>query len=133
MEREASCLCGACRVRVQGEAVLVTACCCHDCQTVSGAPMAWNAFFPAAAVVTSGETLAYRHHFASGRSEEMHRCRICGCKMWFRQPDGMPDTIGVPAGPFRDPAFPPPGKVYFTCRKPDWLALPGAIPAADTW
>ncbi len=74
---DGTCHCGAVRVRVPAAPGTVTECRCSICRRIGAL---W-AYYPAAAVIIEGPTVAY----AWGRRRlAFHRCGVCGCVMGWR-------------------------------------------------
>jgi len=100
---ETGCLCGAVRIRIDGEPVVGFYCHCPDCRAAHGAAYIGVALYPSAAVeVMAGEVATFA-------IESLPRafCARCGTRLFARVPDA--DLTGVvatrlPEGAFR-PAF----------------------------
>jgi len=100
---EVSCLCGAVRVRVEGEPMAQFYCHCDDCQAVHGAAYIGVAVFPTSAVaVASGEPTLYTY-----KTLPRARCGKCGTMMFAHVPaanmTGVKGNL-LPAGTFQ-PTF----------------------------
>ena len=97
---ETGCLCGAVRIRIDGEPVVGFYCHCPDCRAAHGAAYVGVALYPSAAVeVMAGEVATFA-------IESLPRafCPKCGARMFARVPDS--DVTGIvaerlPAGAFR--------------------------------
>ncbi|MEX0628968.1 MAG: hypothetical protein WEB63_04965 [Cucumibacter sp.] len=49
----------------------------------------------------------------------------------FRYVADMTGLIGIPAGTFKDPSFPPPNRFYWTVHQHHWLPLPDGLPSME--
>ncbi|EAR21069.1 GFA family protein [Nitrococcus mobilis] len=77
---EISCLCGAVKVRINGEPLVQFYCHCDDCQAVHGGAYIGVAIYPSQAVaVTQGELVSW-----TLKSLPRQRCAICGTPMIAR-------------------------------------------------
>ncbi|MBC7519889.1 MAG: GFA family protein, partial [Sandarakinorhabdus sp.] len=105
----ASCQCGAVTVTVDDHVAItdVNICHCHACQRRSGSPFGMIAWVPAAAVTLRGKTTVFTRKADSGRDFTSRFCPACGSSMLFEAPL-KPGVIGIAAGAFADPDFPPP-------------------------
>lgn len=100
---DVQCLCGAVRLRVEGEAQEQFYCHCDDCQAVSGGAYVGVAVYPAAAVsVVQGQLQAWTY-----RTLPRHRCVVCGTQLFGEVSElglrGVKANL-LPPGAFR-PAF----------------------------
>jgi hypothetical protein len=130
--RVASCACGSLRVTVKGEPSRVNICSCHMCQKRSGSAFSYTAFFPEAAVVAiEGERRTWRGFADSGRWQDYNFCPVCGASL-FSLMESMPGMIGIGAGSFADPDFPPPPQHFWSSKKHRWLTMPDGINAVET-
>lgn len=97
---ETGCLCGAVRIRIDGEPIVGFYCHCPDCRAAHGAAYIGVALYPSSAVeVTAGDVATFT-------IESLPRgfCARCGTRLFARVPDS--DFTGVvatrlPAGVFR--------------------------------
>ena len=107
MPRTAKCLCGAFRVTVSAEPMLVNVCHCQDCQLRSGVPWSSAAYFPRETVRLDGPNKTYTRTSDAGNRINHHFCPTCGVTVcWARETDST--RFGIPVGAFNDPSFPAP-------------------------
>lgn len=100
----------------------VSVCHCFACQQRSGSPFGAAARFPADKVTLSGEAREWLRTTDAGNEARYHFCPTCGSTVWYvAGPFG--DTIAVPIGLFRDPAFPPPRFSVWESRKHPWVGI----------
>ncbi len=118
--RIATCACGQLRAICSGEPVLVSLCHCADCQRRTGSAFGAAAFFPRAAVETSGEASRYQRASDSGFPVDFRFCPACGSTV-FWEPARKPDLIAVALGAFADPTFPGPTKEVYVDRRHPWV------------
>lgn len=124
--RIAACACGALTVAVVGQPLDVNACCCLECQKLSGSVLTYRARFPRTAIASiEGEYRTWRRESGSGRWVEHSFCPSCGTTLLTRGEGG--ETVGVSVGCFADPSFKAPARVYWTARKHEWYSLSKAI------
>src|ERR1043166_2407626 len=100
----ATCSCGALRVTATGQATVVNACSCLNCQRRSGSAFTYTAFFPDGDVRIDGEFRSFREMRSAGRWHESSFCPVCGVCVVSRL-EVFPGLTGVPVGCFADPAF----------------------------
>ncbi len=123
--REASCCCGAIRLRCAGEPVRVSVCHCLECQRRTGSAFAAQARFARKDVeFISGAPSTFVHKGDSGSTSTRRFCPACGSTVWW-SPDAEPDRIYVATGAFADPGFPPPRVSVYSERKHPWVELTG--------
>ena len=87
---EGSCDCGAVRYAVDGTLDEVTSCNCGICRRLGGL---W-AYYSPKRVTMTGPTEIYMR---GDRVLEMHRCKTCGCVMWWVPVDKSYDRMGINA------------------------------------
>ncbi|MBE9638298.1 GFA family protein [Salipiger mangrovisoli] len=105
---EGGCLCGAVRIRAEGEPYRVGLCHCLDCRKHHGALFYAAAMFPDHAVTVTGETRGY-----NGR----HFCPLCGSSVFAV--DG--DEIELHLGTLDAPGQLVPSYENWTVRREPWL------------
>jgi hypothetical protein len=124
--REASCSCGALRIRVRGDPVRVSICHCLACQRRTGSAFGVQARFPVGDVQIAGESHRYVRTGDSGGRCTFHFCPQCGSTVFYLL-DGMPEVVAVPVGAFADPDFPAPRFSVYEARRHGWVGLPHDI------
>lgn len=123
MERTARCACGALVVAVWGEpSGGVVACHCLDCQRRTGSAFGVGAYFPREHVVVSGLAKEFVRATESGNDFCTYFCPVCGTSThWYSTRN--PDLIGVAAGAFADPSFPPPVRSVWERSMHGWVEV----------
>ncbi|MEO8530141.1 MAG: GFA family protein [Deltaproteobacteria bacterium] len=127
----ATCLCGACELRVSVGPLLVTLDSAPESQTLACAPFRWAAYFAESEIKTMGTYLPYRHVLNDQAAETYWRCATCGTQMWFRAHNTMPGTVGVNAAAFGQPGSFAPTQAVHARTRPVWVQLDGAITDTD--
>ena len=126
-ERRAACACGQLSIRLSGDPVLVSSCCCQQCQRRTGAFYGVTAFFAREQVLaTEGEASPFRRTGDSGAAITFHFCPRCGSNLWW-DPEARPGLVAVAAGAFADPAFPPPERMVWTEHRHPWVRTPAGL------
>lgn len=128
MSRIASCSCGQLKLTMVGDPTEVTVCHCFECQKSTGSVFGVSTYWPKSACQSiEGEVKLWRRSSDSGRWLDNYFCPTCGSTVyWYAE--FAPDEIGVSAGNFADPSFPPPtSAVWDSCRHP-WVKLPDDWP-----
>lgn len=126
--REASCSCGALKIRVSGDPEYVSSCACQACQRRTGAPFGVTAYFRDEQVAgREGEASVFRRIAESGNALDFRFCPKCGSTVWW-EPLARPGRICVAWGAFADPGFPPPRRLIWTDYKADWVRPPPGAP-----
>ena len=125
-EREATCTCGDLRVTLEGDPMLVSACCCTRCQRRTGSFFGVTAYFrPAQMTARSGAASEFR------RGEAVFRfCPRCGTSLWWAF-DWGDDILGVAGGCFADPTLPGPHRMTFTATGHPFVTSPKGIPTYE--
>jgi hypothetical protein len=138
---EGGCACGAVRYRMEGPPLVVHACHCSQCQTLSGTAFALNAVIEADRVsLLAGEPEPVPVTGASGKPQTILRCPQCKVALWSHYPQAGERIAFVRAGTLDDPAAAPPDIHIYTSTKLPWLTLPDgarAVPEfyspAEVW
>jgi hypothetical protein len=128
MIRTASCSCGQLKLTMQGDPTDVTVCHCFECQKSTGSVFGVSTYWPKSACRSmEGESKLWRRSSDAGRWLDNYFCPVCGSTVyWYAE--FAQDEIGIAAGNFADPSFPPPtSAVWDSCRHP-WVALPADWP-----
>jgi hypothetical protein len=124
---KATCHCGAVTVAVAVPITDVNVCHCQSCQRRTGSPFGMIAWVAKADVTVSGETRAWTRDADSGRAFTSRFCPQCGSNILFETPM-RPTAIGIAAGAFADPGFPPPVRSVWEESRHPWVMLPdGAL------
>ena len=125
-EREATCTCGDLRVTLEGDPMLVSACCCTRCQRRTGSFFGVTAYFrPDQMTARSGEASEFRRGEATFRF-----CPRCGTSLWWAF-DWGDDILGVAGGCFADPTLPGPHRMTFTATGHPFVTSPKGIPTYE--
>ena len=122
MTREGGCLCGAVRIKAEGEPINVRICHCRNCQKAMGSPFYARALFPQIALTVEGETGRFP------TSERLDRvfCVRCGTRLMSWRRDGS--AAGVALGVFDDRhAFAPTEHIWVS-EKMNWVWLDDGLP-----
>jgi hypothetical protein len=123
---EAACACGAFRLTLEGEPMLVSTCCCTRCQRRTGSYFGVTAYFrPAQLVGQAGEAATF--HRPDG-STTFHFCPTCGSSLLWVPDDAADDVIGVAGGAFADPALPGPHRMTHAATGHPFVTSPAGIP-----
>jgi hypothetical protein len=130
---EGGCACGACRYELHGTPMIVHACHCTDCQRVTGAPFAVNAWIEAENVVLkSGELKSVMLKGGeSGKPCEVWHCSTCGTSLWSRYHASPGNCRWVRVGTLDDPASIAPDVHIWTRSKQPYVTLPEGVPAFE--
>lgn len=102
------CLCGAIRLRAEGEPYRVGVCHCLDCRKHHGAPFHASAIFPAQSVTIEGEARSFG---------DRNFCASCGSSPFFRSGD----EVGINLGALDEPSVFTPTYELWTIRRESWL------------
>ncbi|MEA3037831.1 MAG: hypothetical protein QOE79_344 [Sphingomonadales bacterium] len=122
---EGGCGCGAVRYRMEGEPLVVHACHCSQCQTLSGTAFALNAVIETDCVsLLAGEPEKVPVTGASGKPQTILRCPRCKVALWSHYPQAGERIAFVRAGTLDEPARVPPDIHIYTSTKLPWLTLP---------
>jgi hypothetical protein len=129
MIREGGCLCGAVRLKADGEPINVRICHCRNCQKAMGSPFFARALFKQSALTVEGDTSRY------ASSEVMDRvfCKTCGTRLFSWRKDGS--VAGVALAAFDDRNAFAPTEYIWVAEKMAWVKLdddlpqyPGSVP-----
>jgi hypothetical protein len=131
--REASCSCGAIRLKCRGEPVRISVCHCLECQKRTGSAFGAQARFRSEDVeFLSGEPATFSRVGDSGGGATFRFCPRCGSTVWYSI-EGDPSVIAVTLGAFADPAFPPPRFSVYEGRKHGWVEIKELAPVERSW
>jgi hypothetical protein len=130
--REAACLCGQLRLKVDGDPWIVSICHCLACQRRTGSAFGMQAAFRPDQVQIMGDFSDYVRisDEADEKEHVLHFCPNCGSQVFYTEPT-EPDLIVVSVGSFADPSFPPPTESGYDWRRHPWVALPDTIERFD--
>jgi hypothetical protein len=121
--RQAECSCGQLKAVCTGEPAVVLVCHCLACKRRTGSAFNYGALFRDDQVVVDGRATEFIRIGDHGGRLTHYFCPICGVTVYMRN-SGMLGTVGVPAGTFADPTFPPPTiSVYHESRGCRWLEI----------
>src|SRR4051794_13180900 len=122
---EGGCACCAVRYRMERPPLVVHACHCTQCQTLTGTAFALNAVIEADRVILlSGVPEPTQVTGASGRPQTILRCPSCKVAIWSHYPQAGERIAFVRAGTLDEPARAPPDVHIYTSTKLPWLRLP---------
>ncbi len=124
MTREATCACGALRILMAGEPLVVSSCCCQACQRRSGSLVSVQAFYEREQIAQIvGASQTFERIGESGQPLTYHFCPSCGATVyWF--PAFRPNKVAVAAGAFADRTFPMPERLVWTEQRHPWIQTP---------
>lgn len=126
-QRRASCACGQLSIRLGGDPLRVSSCCCQQCQRRTGGFYGVTAFFDRGQVLaTEGEASEFRRTGDSGGAITFHFCPRCGSNVWW-DPEARPTLISVAGGAFADRDFPPPERMVWTQHRHPWVRTPEGL------
>jgi hypothetical protein len=118
----AQCACGGLRVTIGETAPQVVACHCRACQRRSGSVFGVSAYVPAAETVIEGTAKEYARPTDSGGLFRQFFCPDCGSTVFWRT-DKHPAMLGIAAGAFADPDFPPPVRSVWKETRHRWVSI----------
>jgi hypothetical protein len=122
--REAACACGDFRLTLEGEPLLVSACCCTRCQRRTGSFFGVTAYFrPEQLVGRVGEASTFQRP----GSTTFQFCPTCGSSLMWELDDDEP-IIGVAGGAFADPTLPGPHRMTHAATGHRFVTSPQGIP-----
>jgi hypothetical protein len=101
----------------------INVCHCAACQRRTGAPFGMIAWVPQDSAAIEGETRSFTRKADSGRDFTSRFCLVCGSNILFETPM-RPTQIGIAAGAFADPDFPPPVRSVWEESRHPWVMLP---------
>lgn len=119
----ARCGCGALTATVAAYSPVVALCHCTACQRRTGSPFGVGGYFPADAVTIAGERREWARLGATGGVLTNSFCPVCGSTVFWTTAK-HPGLVGIAAGAFADPAFPPPLRSMWEAHKVAWADPP---------
>ena len=122
MTHEGGCLCGAVRIRAEGDPINVRICHCRNCQKAMGSPFFARALFEQSALTIEGETASYPS------SDQLDRvfCPRCGTRLFAWRKVGTRAGVALAAFDDRN-AFAPTAHMWVS-EKMDWVRLDDGLP-----
>lgn len=120
--RRARCVCGALSAVAVGEPESVYLCGCDTCRRGSGAPFAWRARYPKAAVEIFGPARIFRRHGDTGRWIDQAFCEICGANV-YQVAEVIPDDLVIAVGCLEPNDDLPPSRLFRGEKLASWCTL----------
>jgi hypothetical protein len=125
-ERVAHCCCGSLRATAIGDPFFVSACFCEQCVRRSGSTFGIGTYWLRENVTLSGPATRFERDCQEGRKARLFFCPTCGSTVYW-EIDRRPEALGIAAGAFFDPDFPPrPTVSVWERSKPHWINLPAS-------
>ena len=119
------CLCGDVRYRLEQEPVLVYACHCTDCQTMSGASFTLSMLVSRNAFeVFGGEIREHPIELPDGRVKRYSACPRCATRLW--NPARDPTLHILEPGTLDDTSWVAPVAHIWARSAQKWIAIPDA-------
>jgi hypothetical protein len=118
------------RYRVSGHPVATAMCFCTDCQAQSGSAFGMTLVLRREDFDVSGATGSFRRPTESGSTVECFFCPGCGTRI-FHAPAAHPERVNLKPGTLDDRLGIRPQLAVWTCRKPEWVAIPEGIPTFE--
>ena len=132
--REGGCACGSLRYRMTGRPLIVHCCHCRDCQRLSGAAFAVNAWTEASNVeLLAGETEAVVVPTSSGSGQKVIRCPRCRVAVWSHYLRATEAMSFVRVGTLDEPDSLSPDIHIFTRSKQPWVTTPSDVPSVEDY
>lgn len=119
------CACGAIRIKVHGEPVIVAQCHCGTCRRISGAGRTVGAMFRRSAVSMDGDAGAFTYDADSGATVTKQFCRTCGSPVSGSN-SRTPRFITIPLGVLNETTGLTVQVVIFEESRPHWDQLEDA-------
>lgn len=125
--REAACACGGLKVRLRGEPMKVSSCCCQQCQRRTGSFYGVTAFFEEGQMTgRDGAERVFRRTGESGKPLDFRFCPDCGSTVWWTA-GARPGLVMVAGGAFADAGFPAPERIIWTEHRNPWVRTPADV------
>jgi hypothetical protein len=119
------------RYALKTHPLVVHACHCRDCQRLTGAVYAVNAWIEEDGVeLLSGELSSFRRQGDSGRDHDVYSCSNCGTVVWTVY-HGAVGCLFVRVGTFDDSAVVSPHVHIYTRSKHPSVILPDDVPSFE--
>ena len=123
--REGGCLCGAIRYRLEEEPMIINACHCADCQTISGSAFVLNMWMEDKNVTLLGDDpVSYMNKSGSGNIHEIMHCEECGTDVFSKYHASIGIDKMVRVGTLDDVSGVEPDAHVHTASRQSWLKLP---------
>jgi len=140
-ELEGGCACDMVRYRLEGRPMYVHCCHCTACQTETGSAFALNLLIESDRVrLVSGVPEPVMTPSASGKGQQILRCRDCEVALWSNYGGAVDKIRFVRGGTLENPGAVVPDIHIFTRSKLPWVqippdahAVPGYYDCATTW
>ncbi len=127
-DKTGGCLCGAIRYTISGEAQMVAACHCRDCQKQTGTAYSVLLGIEADAItIDSGTLKTFAKNGTSGLPVERKFCGDCGSPI-YSDAKAIEGLLFVKGGTLDEPATIPVGAEIWCSSKAEWAGLPESIP-----
>lgn len=126
------CACGAVRYEITAPPIAAYACCCKDCQTLTG-----SAFSLALPVfrkdfrITLGEPGSWVRTAQSGNEIPQRLCATCGVRL-YTEPPLSPETVTVRPGTLDEADWIQPAAAYWMSSAQAWTRFPEGTLLYDT-
>ena len=136
--RESSCNCGQLSLTYEGpDPARISLCQCYECQKRTGSAFSWQTRLPIEHVTIEGRSTKRTVPTDSEKPAEFRSCDSGGATFHFCPECGStvyweisiaPELLGVAAGTFADPTFPPPMISGFEAYGAPWAMNPSELP-----
>jgi hypothetical protein len=128
------CTCRDVRYRLTSTPLFVHCCHCRWCQRETGASFALNALIETERVsLLAGEVEVVLTPSASGKGQQIARCRRCHVAVWSHYAGFGEPIRFVRVGTLDDPDRFPPDIHIFTASKQPWVVIPAGSPAVPEY
>lgn len=124
MNREARCLCGNLRIKVEGAPMLPLACNCTNCQRRTGSAFGLISYFSDSQIVSvRGDYQTFQFKVDNGNTNTTSFCPKCGSTVFFKA-EMFKGKTGIAMGCFTDSEMPEPALAVWTRSKHRWVVFP---------
>ena len=125
------CQCKGLRYRINAAPVMVYACHCTNCQTISGSAFAISATIPEAGFrFTEGEPAKATWVSDAGNDRFGYFCRTCGCRIAHGQTPSI-GFLSLRAGTLDDRSWVAPYGHIWTKSAQRWMTFDEDVPLSD--
>lgn len=126
------CACGAVRYEITGPPLAVYACCCTDCQTLTGSAFSLAMpVFRKDFAITRGEPESWVRTAASGNAIPQRICTTCGVRL-FTEPVFGPQTVTVRPGTLDDTGWVRPVAAFYMGSAQPWTVFADDVLTYET-